>query len=126
MLAALAADVVVFVHFAFIVFVMAGGLLLLRWPRVALLHLPAIAWAALIEFMGWICPLTPLENALRHAAGEAGYSGGFVAEYLFPLIYPAGLTRDDQIELGLVVIAGNALVYGYVWWRWHRQGISDL
>ncbi|RXZ43997.1 DUF2784 domain-containing protein [Crenobacter cavernae] len=115
--ARLAADAVVFVHLAFIVFVMFGGLLALRWPRVAWLHLPAFAWGVTVETMHWVCPLTPLENALRRAAGEAGYDGGFVEHYLLPLIYPAGLTADIQAMIGLIVIATNAAVYGFVAWR---------
>lgn len=126
MLAALAADSVVVLHFAFIVFVVAGGLLVLRWPRLAWLHLPVVAWGAGIEFVGWICPLTPLENRLRRAAGEAGYAEGFIEHYLLPLIYPAGLTREIQIALGLFVLGVNALVYGYLWWRWRRKKVSDV
>lgn len=114
MLASLAADLVVLIHFAFIVFVIAGGWLVLRYPRVAWLHLPVVAWGAGIELVGWICPLTPLENALRRAAGEAGYSEGFMEHYLLPLIYPAGLTHEIQIGLGLFVLIVNALIYGIV------------
>jgi hypothetical protein len=126
MLAALAADGVVVLHFAFILFVVAGGLLVLRWPRLAWLHLPVVAWGAGIEFVGWICPLTPLENRLRRAAGEAGYAQGFIEHYLLPLIYPAGLTREIQIALGLFVLGVNALVYGYLWWRWRSKEVSDV
>ncbi|CAN7531054.1 DUF2784 domain-containing protein [Cupriavidus necator] len=113
------ADLVVIVHGLFILFVVAGGLLALRWPRVAWLHLPAAAWGVLIEWSGWICPLTPLENTLRQAAGQAGYSGGFVERYLLPLIYPAGLTPAVQLWLGLVVLVVNAAVYA-LWWRRRR------
>lgn len=113
------ADLVVIVHGLFILFVVAGGLLALRWPRVAWLHLPAAVWGVLIEWSGWICPLTPLENTLRQAAGQAGYSGGFVERYLLPLIYPAGLTPAVQLWLGLVVLVVNAAVYA-LWWRRRR------
>ncbi len=113
------ADLVVIVHGLFILFVVAGGLLALRWPRVAWLHLPAAAWGVLIEWSGWICPLTPLENTLRQAAGQAGYSGGFVERYLLPLIYPAGLTPAVQLWLGLVVLVVNVAVYA-LWWRRRR------
>ncbi|MCY1212328.1 hypothetical protein D9M68_120670 [compost metagenome] len=113
------ADLVVIVHGLFILFVVAGGLLALRWPRVAWLHLPAAAWGVLIEWSGWICPLTPLENTLRQAAGQAGYSGGFVERYLLPLIYPAGLTPAVQLWLGLVVLVVNGAVYA-LWWRRRR------
>jgi putative oxidoreductase len=108
------ADLLVVVHAAFIVYAVAGGLLALRWPRAAWLHLPAVAWAAAVEFAGWICPLTPLEVALRRAAGEAGYPGGFVEHYLVPLVYPAGLTQSIAVGLGVAVLAVNAAVYGWV------------
>ena len=119
--AAWLADLVVIAHGLFILFVVAGGLLVLRWPRVAWLHLPAAAWGVLIEWAGWICPLTPLENALRHTAGEAGYSGGFVERYLLPLIYPAGLTPAVQLWLGLAVLGINVAVYALVWSRRRRR-----
>ena len=107
-----AADIVVLVHLAFILFVAAGGLLVLRWPRLAWMHVPAIIWGALIEFAGWICPLTPLENRLRAAAGEAAYAGGFIDRYIMPIVYPAGLTRGMQLGLGVAVIAVNLVIYG--------------
>lgn len=117
----LAADILVLLHLAFIVFVGLGGLLVFRWPRWAWAHVPAFAWGALIEFNGWVCPLTPWEQRLRQAAGENGYSGGFVEHYLLPLIYPAGLTREVQLMLGLLVLVVNALVYGFLFWRRWRQ-----
>ena len=113
MTAAVLADLVVLLHLAFILFVMLGGLLVLRRRRLMWLHLPVVAWGAAIEFVGWVCPLTPLENHLRAAAGEAGYSGGFVEHYLIPLIYPEGLTRELQWLLGALVLLVNAAVY----WR---------
>lgn len=119
MLPALAADLLVAVHFAFILFVILGGLLVLRRPRIAWLHLPAAAWGALIEFFGWPCPLTPLENHLRAAAGQVGYAHSFIEEYIEPVVYPAGLTADIQIWLGVGVIAINVLVYAWVLRR-HR------
>jgi hypothetical protein len=108
------ADLVVGVHALFVAFVVIGGLLALRWPWVAALHLPAAVWGALIEFQGWICPLTPLEKSLRAAAGDAGYGGGFIEHYLLPTLYPAGLTRSVQLLLGSAVIVVNLLVYGVV------------
>jgi hypothetical protein len=114
------ADLVVGVHALFVAFVMVGGLLALRWPWVVGLHLPAAIWGALIEFKGWICPLTPLENSLRAAAGQAGYQGGFIEHYLLPVLYPAGLTRGVQLVLGSLVIAVNVLVYGFLLARWRR------
>jgi hypothetical protein len=105
------ADLVVVVHLAFVVFVVAGGILVLRWPRLAWVHLPAAAWGAWIELSGWICPLTPLEVRLRQAGGEAGYAGGFIEHYLEPILYPVGLQRGVQILLAALVIGINALVY---------------
>lgn len=114
MLPSLAADLLVALHFAFILFVMFGGLLVLRWRWVAWLHLPAAVWGALIEFMGWVCPLTPLENRLRQMAGESGYTHGFIEEYIAPIVYPLGLTPHIQIWLGLGVIVTNLIVYALV------------
>ena len=114
MLLKLTADFVVLLHFAFIVFVVFGAVLVSRWPRVMWLHIPAAVWGAWIEFYGWICPLTPLENRLRIAAGEAGYSGGFIEQYLIPVVYPDELTRWVQIFLGVAVVAINLVVYGLI------------
>jgi hypothetical protein len=115
------ADLVVGVHALFVAFVMVGGLLALRWSRVVVLHLPAAVWGALIEFKGWICPLTPLENSLRAAAGEAGYRDGFIEHYLLPVLYPGGLTRGVQLVLGSVVIVVNLVVYGFLLARRRRS-----
>ena len=115
----LLADAVLFLHLAFIVFVVAGSLFLLRWPRLSWfpwLHFPAVLWGVIVELRGYICPLTPLENRLRELGGEAGYAGGFVEHYLLPVIYPAGLTHEWQIALGLGVAALNLVVY-VCWWR---------
>jgi uncharacterized protein DUF2784 len=108
------ADAVALLHAAFVVFVVVGGLLVVRWPRLAVLHVPAAIWGALIEFGGWICPLTPLENHFRDRAGEAGYTGGFVEHYVLRALYPAGLTRSIQWTLGCFVIAVNTAAYVYV------------
>ena len=89
----------------------------MRWPRLALLHVPAAIWGVLIEYTGWICPLTPLENSLRVRGGEAGYSGGFIQHYIQPLLYPAGLTRSTQLVLGSVVLALNLAAYAIVFSR---------
>lgn len=107
----LLADLVVFAHLLFIVFVVLGGGLALRWPRLAVVHLPAACWGAFIELSGGICPLTPLENAWRQAAGEAGYAGSFIEHYLLPIIYPAGLTRDIQFVLAALVVVINVAAY---------------
>jgi hypothetical protein len=117
----LLADLVVLVHAAFVVFVVAGGLLVLRWPRVAWAHVPAAAWGALIEFAGWICPLTPLELSLRVRAGEQGYRGDFVEHHVLPILYPDWLTRPTQFALGMVVLIINVAVYAAVFWRARRR-----
>ena len=104
-------DFVILVHSGFIVFVLFGGLLAFRWRWVPLAHLPAVAWGAAVEFFGWVCPLTPLENMLRRAGGGAGYSVSFIERYLVPLVYPAELTRELQLLLGGAVVAVNAVVY---------------
>ena len=111
MLYSLLADLVVLLHFSFVVFAVLGGLLVLRWLRCMWLHLPAAVWAALIEFQGWICPLTNLENSLRRAAGQRGYESGFVEHYLVPILYPADLNSGVQIVLGLFVIVVNVAIY---------------
>lgn len=125
MILKLAADAVVLVHFAFVAFVVLGGLAVWRWPRFIWLHLPAAAWGAVIEFTGRVCPLTPLENRLRLAAGEIGYSGGFIEEYLMPVVYPDGLTRGIQISLGVGVVAINLLFYGVFLVRRARANKED-
>lgn len=101
-------------HRAFVWFVIFGGLWVWRWPRLAGLHLPAVGWGGWIEFAGRTCPLTPLENLLRRAVGEAGYPGGFIDYYLWPLLYPADLTREGQWMLGVGVLAVNGAVYGFL------------
>jgi hypothetical protein len=111
------ADGVVILHFGFILFVGFGGFLLLCRKWVAALHLPAVLWAAAIEFRRGICPLTPVEQQLRRAAGEAGYSGSFIEHYLIPIIYPAGLDERLQYVLGTLVIVVNLVVYGWVLFR---------
>jgi hypothetical protein len=109
------ADVLVVVHFLFILFVLAGGILVLRRPRLAILHLPAVIWGAAVELCGWICPLTPLENYFRGLSGSTGYSGDFVEHYLIPLIYPENLTIGTQYILGWMVIIVNLIFYLIVW-----------
>ena len=106
------ADLILALHLVFVLFVVLGGLLVLRWPRTAWLHIPAAVWGVLIEYTGWICPLTPLENSFRTRGGEAGYSGGFIEHYIQPVLYPAGLTRGTQIVLGSFVLLLNLSAYG--------------
>jgi len=117
----LLADLVLVLHAAFVAFVMLGGLLALRWPRLAWVHLPVVVWGAGIEFLGGICPLTPLENHWRLLAGEQGYAGGFVEHYVFPVLYPEGLTRQVQLGLGLLVLAVNVSIYAWMLWRRHGK-----
>lgn len=114
MIPGLTADLVVLAHFGFILFIALGGFLALRWRKIARVHLPCVLWGVLIEWFGWLCPLTPLEYRLRKLAGEAGYTGGFIDHYIVPLVYPAGLTRNVQIGLGVLVLLINLLVYGRV------------
>ena len=116
-LASALADLVVALHAGFVLFVVFGGVLAWRWPRAAWLHLPAAAWGTAIELGGWVCPLTPLENRLREVAYEPGYAGDFVARYVFPVLYPEGLTREVQIALGLAVLVLNAVIYWRVFGR---------
>jgi hypothetical protein len=114
---ALLADLTVFVHFAFIVFVVAGGLLVRWWPKLVWAHLTAAAWGAYVALANKICPLTPLEKWLSRQAGHAGYAGGFMDQYLFWIIYPSGLTPTVQQLLGVGVIVLNAAVYAWVFYR---------
>lgn len=107
----LLATAIALLHFGFILFVIIGGFLLLRWPKLMWLHLPAAVWGALIEFAGFWCPLTKWENICLRAAGKAGYSEGFVAHYLFAVIYPAGLTRSMEVAIGTLVVLVNAAIY---------------
>ena len=118
----LLADLTVLAHAAFVVFVVAGGLAVWRWPRVAWAHVPAAVWGVAIEWTGAVCPLTPLENRLRALGGGGAYSGDFVGEYVLPLLYPAGLTRPVQIALGTLVLLLNAAIYGWLLRR--RRGVK--
>lgn len=118
---ALLADAVLVGHLAFVVFVIFGGLLALRWPWAAVPHLPALAWGAWIELTGGVCPLTPLENRFRRAAGGAGYEATFIEHYIVPIVYPPGITHGIQVGLGVALIVGNAAVYLGVWRRWRRS-----
>ncbi len=121
----LLADGLVVIHFAFVALVILGGLLALRWPRVAWIQVPAALWGGLIELGGWVCPLTPLEVRFRVLGGEAGYEGGFVDHYLIPILYPRGLTRELQIGLGIAVIVLNLVIYAVVWRRHRRRAAGS-
>ena len=116
-----AADLLMLLHLAFIIFVVAGGFTVFKWHWMALLHIPAASWGAVIEYKGWICPLTPWENRLRQLAGQEGYSEGFIEHYILQLVYPPGLTRDMQSTLGTIVIVINLLVYGVFLYRLARN-----
>jgi len=117
----LLADTVVVLHFLFIVYAILGGIFFLKWKWAAALHLPVVAWATLIMWIGWICPLTPLENSLRHRAGQEGYDGGFIEHYLLSFIYPEGLTREIQMVLGLGVFLINIFFYSLGIYLWKRR-----
>ena len=115
------ANLVAVTHLAFIVFVLLGSLLTLRWRWVPWVHVPAAAWGAAVEFFGWICPLTPLEIALRRASGLAGYSGGFIERYLMPVLYPEALTREIQLLLGCALVILNLAIYFLIGRRLHMH-----
>jgi hypothetical protein len=108
------ADAVVVLHFAFVLFVALGGLLILKWRWILWLHVPAVVWGVATEFVGWICPLTPLENHLRAQAGGGRYAGDFIGQYVTAVVYPEGLTRDAQLALGVAVLVLNLAVYIFV------------
>ena len=118
------ADLIVALHFGFVLFVVLGGFLVLRWWRVAWVHLPAAIWGAWIEFTGRLCPLTPLENHYRRLGGQAGYPGGFIEHYILPVLYPHGLTRGVQIALGVIVVTLNAGLYAWALSRRRRRNVS--
>ena len=120
----IAADLVIVVHAAFVIFVVLGGLLVVRWPRLVWVHVPAAVWGVLIEFAGWICPLTPFENYLRERGGLATYQGDFVEHYVLPLLYPGDLTRTFQIWLGTAALLINILLYWRIIRMERRPGSS--
>lgn len=124
MFLSLAADGVLLLHLAFILFVAAGALLVFRWPWLAWLHVPAAAWGVYIELSGGLCPLTTVENHLRRAAGDNAYTADFIDHYVTLLIYPPGLTRPVQVGLAVAVLLINASLYGVLLWRRHRQRIN--
>ncbi len=111
------ADIAVVLHLGFVLFVLFGGLLIVKWPKVMWLHLPAVVWGAVVEFTGWICPLTPLEDWLRAQGGESDHTGDFIARYFLPILYPEVLTRDIQVMLGALVLLVNLVIYVCLWRR---------
>jgi hypothetical protein len=116
----LLADLLLILHLLFIVAVVLGGFLVLRWPRLAWVHVPVVIWGFAVELSGWICPLTPVEQRLRLAAGDAGYSGGFIDHYLIPLLYPEGLTVSLRLFYAAVVAAINLAIYLYLARKFRR------
>lgn len=118
------ADAVVVLHLAFVLFVVLGGFLLRRWPKLVWVHVPVAVWGVLIEFGGWICPLTPLENSFRVKGGQAGYEGGFIDHYIMPVLYPIGLTRNVQYALGFFALLINVIAYA-LYLRHRRKQASS-
>ncbi len=114
------ADALVAVHLLFIVFVLLGGLCVVKWRYVSLVHMPAALWAAWVEFQGWVCPLTPLENWFRQKAGMEGYQKSFIDQYLIPVIYPDALNREWQVVLGTMVVILNVTIYSWAWHSYRR------
>lgn len=121
---ALLADGVVLLHLAFVLFVVFGGLLVMRYFWVALAHVPAFLWGAYIEITGGLCPLTGVENRLRQKAGEGGYDAGFIEHYIYPVLYPPGLTRTTQFWLATIVLALNGVIYGWILLRRQRKNLK--
>jgi hypothetical protein len=122
----IAADLVLATHLIFIVFVVLGGLLALRYRWAIVVHLPAAIWGAFVEISGRICPLTTWENQLRQSAGDSGYANSFVEHYLLPVIYPAGLTRNTQFWIASVVIVINVVIYGWLIYRLKRSRTTEF
>ena len=122
----IAADLVLATHLIFIVFVVLGGLLALRYRWVIMIHIPAAVWGAFVEISGRICPLTTWENQLRQSAGDSGYADSFVEHYLLPVIYPAGLTHSTQIWIAGLVIVVNVVIYGWLVYRLKRSRTAEF
>ena len=119
-ISAVLADLIMVAHLGFVVFVVAGGLLVLWRPRLAWLHVPCALYGAAIELFGWVCPLTPWEQSLRRAAGQAGYSGGFIEHYVGRILYP-GNWGEIHVYLGVGVLALNGAIYGWLLYRRRRE-----
>lgn len=117
MTASIAADAIFLLHLCFIVFVVFGGLLVLKIPRLAWIHLPMVLWASVVNWIRWVCPLTPVENYLRQLAGQTTYNTGFIQNYLVPIIYPENMSYEAGVYLGLGVFVWNSLLYGYLMYK---------
>jgi len=107
-------DIVVLLHFGFVLYVIFGGFLLFKWPKSIWVHIPAVIWGSVVEIFNITCPLTILENLFRYKAGTGTYEADFIGEYILPILYPDGLTREIQLILGIAVIIGNSLIYYFV------------
>lgn len=116
----IAADLVMVVHFLFALYVVLGGIAVWRWPRSAWLHVPAFTWGLLVVAKNWVCPLTPIEQNLRLAAGEQGYQGGFLAHYIEPILYPEGLPQDLRLFFAIGLIILNIALYWHAYYRRRR------
>ncbi|GAB4486155.1 MAG: DUF2784 domain-containing protein [Thermodesulfovibrionales bacterium] len=114
MLSRILADLVLCLHFGFILFVLFGGLLVLYRRSAAWVHVPAVLWSSVVNLASWICPLTPIENRFRSLAGQAGYTGGFIEHYISNLVYPGGMTREIELLAGVSVVLWNLAVYAFV------------
>lgn len=125
MISRMAVDLVLALHLGFIVFVLLGGLLVIRFRWIAYAHIPAAAWGAFVEISGRLCPLTTWENGLRRCAGESGYAESFIEHYLLPIIYPAGLTRGVQFAIAGFVITANIVIYGWLLYCWGRPRTTE-
>ena len=117
MLYQVAAELVLALHFGFVLFVVLGGVAVRWFPRLVWLHVPLFGWASVVNLAGWVCPLTPLENYFRRLAGESGYQGTFLDQYITALVYPSGMTREFELVAGLSLLAWNLVVYAWVWRR---------
>ena len=118
------ADLILLLHVAFVIFAVLGAHLAMRWRSLLWIHVAAVIWAAIVEFFGWVCPLTPLENWLRDRAGGDSYSADFIAHYVVPALYPQGLTREVQIALGIFVLLINLIIYGWLFQHRTKAGNS--
>jgi len=121
MLSKILADIVLLLHFAFVLFAVLGGISVFYRRSLAWLHLPVVLWSAVINLAGWICPLTPLENYFRAQAGQSGYEGGFIQHYIEPLVYPGGMPRNFELIAGISILVGNGLVYAVILLYWRRR-----
>ncbi len=128
MLYSILSRLIVLLHFAFILFVLFGALLVLKWPKIVWVHIPLALWGIIVEYFNFICPLTPWENNFRRLASSTVYKSGFIEHYIIPLMYPEGLSRNLQFILGSLVVIINLLIYGFIIYRSfrNRKAIADM